>query len=146
LQLSFSIAKKIVIDTVSPSDQEEIAMSEHHRAYRNAHENFNQAVRDYYFPELSAMFKNITQNCRICKQAKYDRHQKKVFIEITPISSRPGEILHIDIFYTDRDHFLKCLDKFSKCAIVLPILSRSIFDIKIQLLTILNFYPVSEVI
>jgi len=51
-----------------------------------------------------------------------------------------GEILHIDIFSTDKKHFLTCLDKLSKFAVVQPIASRTIIDIQSAILQLLNFF------
>jgi len=55
-------------------------------------------------------------------------------------------MLHIDIFSTDRKYFLTCIDKFSKFAMVQPILSRTIEDLKPALLQLLNVFPKAKVI
>jgi len=69
--------------------------------------------------------------------ARYSTLQK---IGKSPIPSYPGEILHIDIYNTDKQYFLTCIDKFSKFAVVSAIASRSIVDIKVSLINVLNLF------
>jgi len=83
---------------------------------------------------MGSLEKEVVANCRVCTQAKYDRHPKKQEIGETPIPSHTGEMVHIDIFSTDRKLFLTCVDKFSKFAIVQPVVSRTIVDITAPLL------------
>lgn len=47
----------------------------------------------------------------------------------------------MDIFSTDGKHFLTCIDKFSKFALVHEINSRNIVDITPAMLQIINLYP-----
>lgn len=49
--------------------------------------------------------------------------------------------MHIDIFSTDKKLFLTCIDKFSKFAIVQPILARTISEVKNPIMQLINFYP-----
>jgi len=58
----------------------------------------------------------------------------------TSIPGYTGESIHIDIFWTDQKHFLTCIDKFSKSAIVQPIDSRAIVDIKTPILQLINLF------
>ena len=48
----------------------------------------------------------------------------------TQIPNYSRGILHIDIYSTDNKYFLTCIDKFSKFAIVQPMPSRTIIDVK----------------
>lgn len=50
-------------------------------------------------------------------------------------------MLHVDIFSTGSKYFLTCIEKFSKFAIVQSIKSRTIVDIKPQILQLLNMFP-----
>lgn len=84
--------------------------------------------------------KQFAANCRICSRAKYDRYPRKELIAETPIPTNCGEILHIDIFSTGSKYFLTCVDKFSKFAIVQSIKSRTIVDVRPQLLQLLNMF------
>jgi len=88
---------------------------------------------------------NVT-NCRTCAKGKYDRQTRKQELGETPVPSRVGEMLHIDIFSTDRKYFLTCIEKFSKFAMVQPIPSRTIEDLKPALLQLLNVFPKAKVI
>jgi len=57
--------------------------------------------------------KEVVTNCRVCTKAKYDRHPKRQELGVTPIPSCTGEMLHIDIFSTDKKQFLTCIEKFA---------------------------------
>lgn len=80
----------------------------------------------------------IVYNCKICLENKYQRKPPKQEIGATPIPSYQGEILHIDLFYTSKQYFLTCIDKFSKFAVIIPVQSRSTIDIKPACLQMLN--------
>lgn len=95
---------------------------------------------------MEKKLKEITHNCKICRSGKYQRHPNKQEIGETPIPSYPGEILHIDIYNTDKKFFLTCIDKFSKFAIVKPIASRAIIDVKPVIIEILNFFKETKTI
>jgi len=55
-------------------------------------------------------------------------------------------MLHIDIFSTDKKYFLTCVDKFSKFAMVQPIPSRTIEDLKPALLQLMNIFPRAKIV
>lgn len=138
--VKFKFSKYFVMDVFNQSDQMEILLYEHNRAHRSLKENKNQVLRDYFFPTIQKQLREIISNCKICKEAKYSRHPLVQRIGQTPIPSRPGEILHVDIFNTDKHYFLTCIDKFSKFAVVHPISSRSIVDLKVPLINTLNLF------
>lgn len=50
-------------------------------------------------------------------------------------------MIHIDIFSTAGKYFLTAVDKFSKFALVQPIASRTIADVKVPILQIFNSFP-----
>ena len=112
---------------------------EHNRGHRAAQENSKQIIKEYYFPRMDRIAKEIVSNCKTCSRAKYQRHPRHHVIEETQIPTYAGEILHVDIYSTDKKYFLTCVDKFSKFAIVQPIQSRTIVDIKIPILQLINF-------
>ena len=138
--VKFRHSKHFVLDIFNRDDQLEILLTEHNRAHRSLQENEKQVLRDYFFPNIRKELKEIISTCKICKEAKYSRHPIKQKIGETPIPSYPGQILHVDIYTTDKKHFLTCIDKFSKFSIVSLIASRSITDIKAPLLNALNFF------
>lgn len=142
----FIHTEKFVMDVIRQDDQWEIVTNEHNRAHRSLQENFRQIISEYYFPGIKEKLRNIIANCRICKENKYQRKPQKVKMTETPIPGYPGEILHVDIIITDKKHFLSCIDKFSKFAIVIPIASRSSIDIKAALFQIMNRYRKVKII
>ncbi|GBP98456.1 Retrovirus-related Pol polyprotein from transposon gypsy [Eumeta japonica] len=133
--------RKMVLDIFDKNEQMEIVNTEHNRAHRAAQENVKQILEDYYFPKMTKLANEIVANCRICTRAKYDRHPRVQEMGETPIPSYVGEMLHIDIFSTDKKHFLTCVDKFSKFAVVQPIQSRTIIDLKIPIMQLMNLFP-----
>jgi ribonuclease HI len=138
--------KRMVIDVLDKNEQKEIIIAEHNRAHRAAQENVKQIMQDYFFPKMTRLVNETVVNCKVCNRAKYDRHPQKQVIGETPIPSQVGEILHIDIFSTDKKYFLTCIDKFSKFAIVQPIASRTIIDIEPPILQLMNFFPNTKTI
>jgi len=125
-------------------ERREILVAEHNRAHRAAQENVKQVLSEYYFPKMAKLAKEIAESCRICSAAKYDRHPKRQELGETPIPETPGEFLRIDIFSTDKKFLLTCVDKFSKFAVVQPIQSRTIEDLKTPLLQLMNFFHEPE--
>lgn len=138
--VKFVHTETLVIDLTNKDDQLETVTTEHNRAHRCLSENIQQISKEYYFPQLTKMLKNIIANCKICLENKYQRKPPNLGIGETPIPNYPGEIVHIDVFYAGKQHFLTCLDKFSKFAIVKPIPSRSTVDIKDALLEVLLIF------
>lgn len=133
--------KNIVTDIFDDNEKKEIVIAEHNRAHRAAQENVKQILADYYFPKMSKLANETVQDCRICSKAKYVRHPTRQELGETPIPSFTGEMLHVDIFSTDKKYFLTCVDKFSKFAMVQPIPSRTIEDVKLPLMQLLNVFP-----
>jgi len=138
--------KNRVTDVFAVAERREVLTAEHNRAHRSAQESVKQVLSGYYFPKMAKLANEIVTNCRTCARAKYDRHPSKQELGETPVPSRVGEMLHIDIFSTDRKYFLTCIDKFSKFPMVQPILSRTIEDLKPALLQLLKVFPKAKVI
>lgn len=137
----FWYSDKFVTDIFAKVDQKEIIVAEHNRAHRSAQENVKQILRDYYFPKMTKMANDNVKDCKICSRSKYNRHPVKQPIGESLIPSYTGEMLHIDIFSTDKKYFLTCIDKFSNLAIVQPILSLTITDLKPPILQLVNIFP-----
>jgi len=89
---------------------------------------------------MAKLAREIVANCKTCAGAKYDRNPKKRELGETPVPSHIGEILHIDIYSTDRKYFLTCIEKFSKFAVVQHVHSRTIEDLKPALLQLMNYF------
>lgn len=144
--VKFIHSTKLVIDLIDKNDQLEVASNEHNRAHRNLKENIKQISLQYFFPKMTDILKPIVSSCKICLENKYQRKPPKQEIGATPIPNYPGEILHIDLFYTSKQHFLTCIDKFSKFAVTLPVQSRSTIDIKPACLQLLNNFKDTKII
>lgn len=144
--VKFVHTKKMVNDIFNPNDQAEILSTEHNRAHRSARENECQILTDYYFPNIRKRLKEIVSSCAICKEAKYQRHPPKPKIGKTPVPTYSGEIIHIDIYSTAGSHFLTCVDKFSKFAVIKRIKSRAIIDVKEPILELLNLFKDTKTI
>lgn len=108
----------MVSHIVNKDEQREILIAEHNRGYSAAQENVKQILQEYFFPKMTKLVTEVVVNCKTCTKAKYDRYPKKHILGETPIPSYPGDMLHIDIFSTDKKQFLTCIDKFSKLAVV----------------------------
>lgn len=144
--IKFIRSPSLVIDLIDKNDQLEVATNEHNRAHRNLKENVKQIISQYFFPKMTEILKPIVSNCKICLENKYQRKPPKPEIGATPIPNYAGEILHIDLFYTSKQHFLTCVDKFSKFAIAHPVKSRSTIDIKPSFLQILGIFKKTKLI
>lgn len=137
----FRFAPNFVIDITNRDEQREIIVTEHSRAHRGAQNVKDTILRDYYFPRMGRLTAEAIANCRVCRENKYVRHPVRHVMGETPIPSRPGERIHIDILSTDRKNFLTCVDKFSKFSLVIPIASRGIVDVLPAILQVINRYP-----
>lgn len=144
--VKFLHSKLLLIDLTDKNDQLDVMCNEHNRAHRNLKENAKQISSQYFFPKMSQLLKPIVSNCKICLENKYQRKPPKQEIGSTPIPKYTGEILHIDVFYTSKQFFLTCIDKFSKFAIVHPINSRSTIDIKPALLQVLSLFTNTKIV
>lgn len=126
-----------VEDLTDTERQEEEIIRVHSRAHRNARENKMQLIETFYFPKMSEKLNRIISQCKICKEAKYDRHPNKFNISPTPVPQYAGEILHVDIWTTEKNFILTAIDKLTKYVQAMPIKSRSIGDIREPLRKIL---------
>jgi len=97
--------KKFVNDITDANEQKEVIICEHNRAHRAAQENVKEILQDYYFPNMSKLANEVVLNCKTCTKGKYNRHPKKQELGITPTPSYAGEMLHIDIYSTDKKFF-----------------------------------------
>lgn len=139
-------SRTIVTDLKTNDEQEEVIINEHNRAHRNSVENKNQILSKCYFPEMHAKIKKIVKACKVCKENKYDRHPNKIELGETPIPKYPGQIVHIDIYLTDKKIVLTALDKFSKYAQAKILESRAPADIKEPLSEILLSFGMPEIV
>lgn len=133
-------------DIISENIQNEMILQEHRRAHRNCRENKSQLLRQYYFPKMLSKIERIIKLCSVCKEQKYDRHPPKPEIKPTPIPEYPGQIIHIDIFATEKKLVLTALDKFSKYAMVRIIPSRAIEHIRGPLTELMISFGIPKIV
>lgn len=138
--------RKMVADIPNESDQEVEIINEHNRAHRSASENKTQLLERCYFPQMSAKINRVTKLCKICKENKYDRHPTNIRIQETPIPQYPGQIVHIDIYITERTSILTGIDKLTKYAQTRILKSRATEDIKQPLREILLSFGMPEIV
>ncbi|HBS53334.1 MAG TPA: hypothetical protein DD806_04965 [Flavobacterium sp.] len=134
------LTQNMTTDVINESDQEEIILKIHKRAHRNEKENRIQLLEKYYFPQMSKKIRQLVKHCTICKENKYERFPNSHVINPTPIPTFPGQILHIDIFSTEKNLVLTAIDKFSKFAQTKIIKTRAIDHIKKPLMDLLFYY------
>lgn len=139
-------SRTLVTDLKTIDEQEEVIINEHIRAHRNSVENRIQILLQYYFPEMHSKIKKVVKTCKICKENKYDRHPNKIELGETPIPQFPGEIVHIDIYLTEKKPILTAIDKFSKYAQVKLLNSRAAVDVKEPLREILLSFGMPKII
>lgn len=138
--------QNFVEDIISESDQETLIIETHSRAHRNAVENKSQILEKAYFPSMFSKIKRILKLCSICKKNKYERHPNQPKLNATPIPSYPGQVIHIDIFTTDKKIVLTALDKFSKYVQTKILQGKSIEDIRRPLRDILFSYGIPKTV
>lgn len=135
-------SRELVTDLKDEIAQEAEILKEHKRAHRNSKENKSQLIKKFYFPSMQAKINRLVKQCNICKEQKYERHPNKPLLKATPIPQYPGQIVHLDLFYTNHKVVLTGIDKYSKYAQAKIVKSRAVEDIKEplrELITSLGF-------
>lgn len=92
---------------------------------------------------MKKKIENLVKQCKVCKEEKYDNTTNPV-LEQTPIPEYPGQIIHIDIYSTEKKLVLTAIDKFSKLAQAKIIKSKAIEDIRNPLREIIFYYGVPK--
>jgi len=145
-KIRFSQTK--VKDLVNEAEQEEEIIRTHNRAHRNAVEINAQLSERVYFPKIRKKVLAIVSQCKclVCKTSKYDRHPTHPEITETPLLKYPRQIIHVDIYSTERHLVLTAIDKFSKLALGRVIKSKAVEDIRNPLRNIVYYYGVPKLI
>lgn len=129
------VCKKILRDITDEDKLVDIIGKEHLKNnHRGINENFNELKTEIYHPQLKLRVTQYINNCDICSKEKYDRKPVKQKFKLTETPENPGEIIHVDVFYSlEKTLFLTFIDKFSKHAQAIKIKSRSWIDFKTAL-------------
>ena len=106
---------KLIEDITEKDKQEEIIRNYHNKSnHRGINETNEHLKREYYFPNMKELITKIINNCEICSKYKYERTVKKLKYELSETPDKPLDILHIDIYFVNKQHFLTIVDKFSR--------------------------------
>lgn len=110
----FVITQNFVEDVKTEERQNLIIMTEHNRAHRGITEVEAKIKRAYFFPNIHSKVKEFTNSCVICNTHKYERKPFNIKISPRPLTEKPLERVHIDIFIINKNSFLSIIDAFSK--------------------------------
>lgn len=145
-QFKVKITQKLLQDLKTLEEQNNIIEETHNRAHRGIEENHNVIGQKYYFPKMRSKVSSYINLCNPCLENKYERKPYKIKLDFTPIPKKPLDILHIDIFISQPNLFLSAVDKLSRYAMLVPIKSRSIPDVKRGLIKLISTYGTPKMI
>lgn len=109
---------KCLIDITEVEMIEQLITLTHKRAHRGWKENKSQIIQTHYFEDMNKKIKQYVKNCSICNACKYNRHPQLEEIGNAPIPSKLGEILHMDVYFINKDRFVTCVDAYSKYLLI----------------------------
>lgn len=128
-----------VMDVTDLTKQLDVVEKVHERAHRNAINNYIEAKRTYYWPNMRKDFQKWVKNCEICKTQKYERNPTKQLIGSTPIPTTVGESISMDLFYIDNKQYVTSVDRYSKYLTVNLIQSKLNFHEKLEEILTQNY-------
>lgn len=110
----FVLTSKMVEDVTNQDRQNSIVINEHDRAHRGTNEVEAQIRRSFFFPNMAKLIKAYSDSCPHCNKHKYERKPYNIKITPRPITDKPLERVHMDIFIIANHSFLSLIDAFSK--------------------------------
>lgn len=140
------LTQLILQDVTIEEEQNDIIEDTHQRAHRGAVENYEVIKKKFYFPKIKDKVQRFINLCETCLESKYERKPYKLKFAETPLPRKPLDIVHIDIFISSPNIFLSAVDKLSKFAMLIPIKSRSIPDVKRGLVKLISTYGTPSMI
>lgn len=144
--LKIRISQTLLEDVRTPEEQNVLIRKTHELCHRGIWENYKELAGKYYFPKMKRKIRQFIIHCEVCNKNKYERSPYKIKHGETPIPKAPLEIIHLDIFISQPDMFMSFVDKFSRFAVILPIKSRSIQDIRKTPLTFFSVHGKPQLI
>lgn len=132
--LKVRISQILLEDVQTLEEQNELVRKTHELSHRGIWENFKELAGKYYFPKMKQNIRKFILLCETCNKNKYERKPYKIKHGESPIPKAPLEIIHLDILISQPNMFLSIVDKFSRFAVILPLASRNIQDIRKTLL------------
>lgn len=140
------LTQSILQDILTEEGQDQIIEETHDRAHRGIEDNYKVISGKYFFPRMRNKVTSFVNLCNICLQNKYERNPYKIKFAYTPIPAKPLDIVHLDIFISSPNIFLSAVDKLSRFAMLIPVKSRSIPDIKRGLVKLLTTFRTPKMI
>lgn len=126
----FVFTDKIVEDVQNEHRQDQMVIKEHERAHRGITEVEAQIRRSYFFPNMCVKIRKFINACQICNSHKYERKPFNIKISPRPITNKPLETVHMDIFIIDNNYFLSLIDSFSKHLQMIYLRSKNLIHVQ----------------
>lgn len=126
----FVFTSKLVEDVQNEDRQNLLIINEHERAHRGMSEVACQLKRSYYFPKMDKLIAMYINSCQICNKHKYERRPYNIKISPRPITEKPLERVHMDIFIIDSCNFLSLIDSFSKHLQLFYMKTKNLTDVQ----------------
>lgn len=134
------LTQSILQDLTTAEEQNHVIEATHDRAHRGIEENHAVIIKKFYFPQMRSKIRSFINLCETCLSNKYERNPYKLKLAETPIPRKPLDIVHIDIFISTPNLFLSAVDKLSRFAMLIPLKSRSIPDVKKSITKLITTY------
>lgn len=134
------LTQSLLQDLITEEEQHTVIEQTHDRAHRGIEENHAVIIKKFYFPQMKSKIRSFVNLCETCLPNKYERNPYKIKFAETPIPKKPLDILHIDIFISTPNLFLTAVDKLSRFAMLVPLKSRSIPDVKRSITKLITTY------
>lgn len=142
----FVFTSCMVEDVQNDERQNLIVIKEHDRAHRGINEVEQQLKRAYFFPNMHKLIKNYTNACKICNTHKYERRPYNIKISPRPITEKPLERVHMDIFIINHCSFLSLIDSFSKHLQMFYLKSKNIIHVQKAITKYISIFGVPATI
>lgn len=106
----FVITQNRVEDVANVDRQNLLISKEHDRAHRGIAEVEAQLKRSYFFPSMTKFISNYIYACDQCNAHKYERKPYNIKLSPRPITEKPFDRVHMDIFIINNISFLSLID------------------------------------
>lgn len=146
INIKFVFTTNKVENITDANEQLRIVTEIHDRAHRNVNNNFIEAQRKYFWPEMKHNFSKKAKTCEICKTQKYERKPAKQPIGSTPVPTRTGQSIAMDLFHIDNKIYVTCIDRYSKYLQIHSIQTKTNFHEKLEEIITQNYQQCETII